>query len=426
MSAPFPACDYSVTPDTAERPIYLDYNATTPCDPRVIEVMMPYLTHHFGNPHSRSHTYGWQAEDAVKHARSQVAHSIGADTKDIVFTSGATEANNLAIKGAVRFFDKNNKKPDGATKGHVITIVTEHKCVLETMRSLEQDGFSVSYLPVQPSGLVCLDTLKNAMRPDTIMVSIGAVNGEIGVIQPIQAIGQLCRQQGVLFHTDAAQALGKIHLDVNAMNIDLLSLSSHKIYGPKGIGALYVRRKPRVRIMPLFNGGGQERGLRSGTLAPFLCVGFGCAAEIAATECAMESARLLRQRQQFLNTLEANIECITLNGHKDQRVAGNLNISFKGVEGESLIMALGNLAVSSGSACTSESLEPSYVLQALGVGDESHTSLRIGLGRFTTDDDVTKAADTIIQAVQRLRDLSPLWDMYKAGIDLNTIQWSHH
>ena len=399
-----------------ERPIYLDYNATTRCDPRVVDSMMPYLTHSFGNPHSRNHVYGWDAENAAEKARGQVAHSIGADSKDIVFTSGATESNNLALKGAARF----------AQKGHIISIVTEHKCVLETMRALEQEGFSVTYLPVQQSGLLDIGVLRQAIRPDTILVSVGAVNGEIGVVQQIKSIGHLCREHKILFHTDAAQALGKIHLDVEDMCIDMLSLSSHKIYGPKGVGALYVRRKPRVRIRPLFHGGGQERGLRSGTLAPFLCVGFGQAASIAAQERVTESERLLAQRTRFFHTLKKNIECITLNGDWDQRVAGNLNISFQGVEGEGLIMALEGLAVSSGSACTSKSLEPSYVLQALGAGDESHTSLRFGFGRFTTDEQVDTAAEKIMRAVHRLRELSPLWEMYKEGIDLSAVQWIHH
>ena len=399
-----------------KKAIYLDYNATTPCDPRVVDCMTPYLTEHFGNPHSRNHAYGWDAENAVEKARLQVANAINAGVKDIVFTSGATEANNIAIKGAARFVGK----------GHIITIATEHKCVLETMRALAQEGFDISYLPVQKSGLLDLDVLRQAIRPDTILVSVGAVNGEIGTIQPIKEIGLLCRQNKVLFHTDAAQALGKIHLDVEDMCIDLMSLSSHKIYGPKGVGALYVRRKPRVRIRPLFHGGDQERGLRPGTLAPFLCVGFGQAALIAEQERPEESKRLFKQRARFFQTLKDHLECITLNGDWDQRVAGNLNISFQGVEGEGLIMALEGLAVSSGSACTSKSLEPSYVLQALGAGDESHTSLRISFGRFTTDQQVDESAETIIRAVHRLRELSPLWEMYKEGIDMSAVQWIHH
>ena len=413
---PSSAINLEVSATPKENSIYLDYNATTPCDPRVLDSMMPFLKENFGNSHSRNHIYGWTAEDAVEKARAQVAASIAADPKEVIFTSGATESNNLAIKGAARF----------AGKGHIITIVTEHKCVLETMRALEQEGFSVTFLPVQQSGLLDLDVLRQAIRPDTILVSVGAVNGEIGVIQPIQAIGNLCREHKVLFHTDAAQGLGKIPLDVNHMCIDLMSLSSHKVYGPKGIGALYVRRKPRVRIRPLFHGGGQERGFRSGTLAPFLCVGFGQAAHIAEQERPTESKRLFQQRKRFFEKLHNNLECITLNGDWDQRVAGNLNISFRAVEGEGLIMGIKSLAVSSGSACTSESLEPSYVLQALGAGDEAHTSLRICFGRFTTDQEVDESAQKIIAAVNRLRDLSPLWEMYKEGIDLNTVKWAAH
>ena len=398
-------------------PIYLDYQATTPCDPRVAEKMWPYLTEHFGNPHSRNHIYGWNAEEAVENARKEVADLIHADPREIIFTSGATEANNLALKGVAHF----------QGKGHIITIKTEHKCVIETARALEQEGFQVTYLPVEPSGLVNLDLLRDAFRSDTVLVSIAAVNGEIGVIQPLESIGRLCRDKGVYFHTDAAQAFGRIPLDVEKMNIDLLSISSHKIYGPKGIGALYVRRRPRVRLRPLFHGGGQERGLRSGTVPPFLCVGFGHAALLARQEMESEAERVLGLKERFLNTIMENLEAVYLNGDSVHRIPGNLNLSFFGVEGEGLMMGLKPLALSSGSACTSTSLEPSYVLRALGVGDElAHTSLRIGFGRFTTQEEVDTAATLIIKAVNKLRALSPLWEMYKEGIDLSTIEWVAH
>jgi cysteine desulfurase len=398
-------------------PIYLDYQATTPCDPRVIEAMWPYLTTHFGNPHSRNHPYGWNAEEAVEKARKQIAASIGADPREIVFTSGATESNNLALKGLAHFYKKN----------HIITVITEHKCIIETGRALEQEGFRVTYLPVLPSGLLDLEELKRAISDDTLVVSVAAVNGEVGVIAPLAEIGALCREKGVFFHTDAAQALGKIPLDVNAMNIDLMSLSSHKIYGPKGIGALYVRRRPRIRLRPLIHGGGQERGLRSGTLAPFLCVGFGYAAEIAEQERINESARLKGFRDHFYATIMAHLDAVYLNGDWDQRVAGNLNLSFFGVEGEGLMMALKELAISSGSACTSNSLEPSYILMAMGVGDElAHTSLRITFGRFTTLEQVDTAAAALIRAVTHLRNMSPLWDMYQEGVDLKSVQWIAH
>lgn len=397
--------------------LYLDYQATTPCDPRVVECMLPYMMEHFGNPHSRNHVYGWKAEEAVQNARHEIAKVIGAEDKDIIFTSGATEANNLALKGLARFEEK----------GHIITLTTEHKCVLESLRALEEEGFKVTYLPVESSGLVSLDALEAAMTPETILVSICAVNGEIGVIQPMEKIGALCRRKGVRFHTDAAQAYGKIALNVDAMGIDLMSVSSHKIYGPKGVGALYVRRRPRVRLKPLFHGGGQERGLRSGTLPGFLCVGFGEAARVAELERESETTRLKNLRDRFLATLFANLEEISLNGDLNLRIPGNLNISFFGVEGESLMMGIKNMAVSSGSACTSSSLEPSYVLKAIGLPEElAHSSLRISFGRMTTQEDVDYASHHIIQAVNRLRDMSPLWDMHKAGIDLSQVQWSAH
>jgi cysteine desulfurase len=397
--------------------LYLDYQATTPCDPRVASAMWPYVVEDFGNPHSRNHSYGWKAEEVVEKARSQVACAIGADPREIIWTSGATEANNLALKGLAHFYDKK----------HIITLQTEHKCVLETCRALEAEGFSVTYLPVLPSGLLDMKTLEQAITPDTLVVSVAAVNGEIGVIAPLAEIGALCRSKGVFFHTDAAQGLGKIPMDVNEMNIDLMSLSSHKVYGPKGVGALYVRRRPRVRLRPLFHGGGQERGLRSGTVPPFLCAGFGLATEIAEQERSTESQRLLGYRNLFYKTVTEALSDVTLNGDWEHRVAGNLNLSFFGVEGEGLMMALKDLAVSSGSACTSNSLEPSYVLRALGVGDElAHSSLRISFGRMTTQEDVEYAAKRVIEAVSRLRQLSPLWELHQAGVDLNQVQWLAH
>lgn len=399
--------------------IYLDYQSTTPCDPRVVEAMLPYFYENFGNPHSRNHVYGWQAEDAVEQARAQVAAILGADAREIVFTSGATEANNLAIQGVAQFY--------GHEKKHIITAMTEHKCVLDACRHLEQDGFAVTYLPVQADGLIDLATLEEAIRPDTLMVSVMAVNNEMGVIQPLAEIGKICRQHNVFFHTDAAQAVGKIPLDVEAMNIDLLSLSGHKLYGPKGIGALYVRRKPRVRLKALIHGGGQERGMRSGTLPTPLCVGLGYACELAQQEMAQENDRLWGLHNRLKHKLFEALPDIYLNGHAQARIPGNLNISFAYVEGEGLMMGVRMLAVSSGSACTSASLEPSYVLRALGVGDElAHTSLRMGLGRFTTEADVDFAADAIIKAVTHLRELSPLWEMAQEGIDVSKIQWATH
>ncbi|MBA4117457.1 MAG: IscS subfamily cysteine desulfurase [Candidatus Puniceispirillum sp.] len=404
----------------ADRPIYLDYQATTPCDGRVVDAMMPYLTQEFGNPHSSTHGYGWRALAAVEEARAQVAAAIGAGPKEIVFTSGATEANNLAIKGVMGFY-----KDIGKT--HFITVQTEHKCVLNSARRLEREGFTVTYLHVDEKGLIRLEDLEAAITPATALVSVMGVNNEIGVIQPLKEIGALCRQRGVFFHTDCAQALGKIPLDVDEMNIDLMSLSSHKIYGPKGVGALYVRRKPRVRLMPLMDGGGQERGMRSGTLAPFLCVGFGHACHIAIQEMPAENARLLTLRDRFLERVRAHVPDAVLNGDLNARVPGNLNISFAYVEGEGLMMGIKDLALSSGSACTSDSLEPSYVLRALGVDDGLiHTSLRIGLGRFTTEEEVDYAAQRIAQTVLKLREMSPLWEMVQEGIDLKTIEWNAH
>jgi cysteine desulfurase len=402
-----------------DQPIYLDYQATTPLDPRVLEAMMPYFTHKFGNPHSRSHSYGWEAEEAVEKARGQVAKIIGADEKEVIFTSGATESNNLAIHGVAQFYKDR--------KNHIVTTVTEHKCVLDTCRHLEQQGFEVTYLPVQKNGLIDLEQLRAAITDKTVVVSIMAVNNEIGVIQPLVEIGKICREKKTFFHTDAAQAVGKIPLDVEAMNIDLMSISGHKIYGPKGIGALYVRRKPRVRLVALIHGGGQERGFRSGTLATPLCVGLGEAAEIAMKEMDGESQRLKKLQERMLKGLRNKLPEIFVNGDLEHRIPGNLNISFAYVEGESLMMGIKGLSVSSGSACTSASLEPSYVLRALGVEEElAHTSLRIGLGRFTTEQEVDRAVEEISQQVTRLRQMSPLWEMAQEGINLKSIEWAAH
>jgi cysteine desulfurase len=402
-----------------DQPIYLDYQATTPLDPRVLEAMMPYFTHQFGNPHSRSHSYGWEAEEGVEKARGQVAKLIGADEKEVIFTSGATESNNLAIRGVAEFYKDR--------KNHIVTTVTEHKCVLDTCRHLEQQGFEVTYLPVQKNGLIDLEALRAAVTDKTVVVSVMAVNNEIGVIQPLAEIGKICREKKAFFHTDAAQAAGKIALDVEAMNIDLMSISGHKIYGPKGIGALYVRRKPRVRLVPLIVGGGQERGFRSGTLPTPLCVGLGEAAEIAMNEMEGEAKRLAKLQARMLKGLQDRLPEIFVNGDLEHRIPGNLNISFAYVEGESLMMGIKNLAVSSGSACTSASLEPSYVLRALGVEEEmAHTSLRIGLGRFTTEHEVDTAVDELVRHVNKLREMSPLWEMAQEGIDIKSIEWAAH
>jgi len=400
-------------------PVYLDYQATTPCDPRVVEAMLPWFTEKFGNPHSRNHLYGWEAEEAVEKAREQVADIIGADSKEIIFTSGATESNNLALKVVAQFYkDKKN---------HIVTVVTEHKCVLDTCRHLEQDGFSVTYLPVKSNGLIDLAELEAAITDQTVIVSVMAVNNEIGVIQPLAEIGALCRRKGAFFHTDCAQAVGKIPLDVNAMNIDLMSISGHKIYGPKGVGCLYVRRRPRIRLVPMITGGGQERGMRSGTLATPLCVGIGEACAIAKAEMASEAERLKDLRNRLLGGLQQRLPEIYVNGDLENRIPGNLNISFAFVEGEGLMMGVKQLAVSSGSACTSASLEPSYVLRALGVDVEmAHTSLRFGMGRFTSNEDIDFAIDHIVEAVEHLRAMSPLWDMHLEGVDLKSIEWAEH
>ncbi|CBF86995.1 hypothetical protein AN2508.2 [Aspergillus nidulans FGSC A4] len=406
--------------DQGTRPIYLDAQATTPTDPRVLDAMLPYLTGIYGNPHSRTHAYGWESEKAVEQARGYVANLIGADAKEIIFTSGATESNNMSIKGVARFFGRSGKKK------HIITSQTEHKCVLDSCRHLQDEGFDVTYLPVQSNGLIKLEDLEAAMRPDTALVSIMAVNNEIGVVQPLEEIGKLCRSKKIFFHTDAAQAVGKIPIDVNKMNIDLLSVSSHKIYGPKGIGACYVRRRPRVRLEPIISGGGQERGLRSGTLAPHLVVGFGEACRVAAQDMEYDSKYISRLSKRLTDGLLA-MEHTSLNGDPERRYPGCVNVSFAYVEGESLLMALKDIALSSGSACTSASLEPSYVLRALGSSDESaHSSIRFGIGRFTTEAEIDYVLKAVQERVHFLRELSPLWELVQEGIDLNTIEWSGH
>ena len=400
-------------------PIYLDNQATTKTDPRVVDAMLPYFTEKFGNPHSKSHSYAWEAEEACELARTQVANLIGASGKEMIFTSGATESNNMALKGIARFY--------GSKKKHIVTVVTEHKCVLDTCRHLEQEGFKVTYLPVKPNGIVDLDELKNAITEDTMLVSVMAVNNEIGVIQPLKEIGQICREKGAFFHSDIAQAFGKIPINVDECNIDLASISGHKIYGPNGIGALYIRRKPRVRLAPIFNGGGQERGFRSGTLSTPLSVGLGAAAEIASKEMDKDYVHVKKLFDKFLNKIQSNADEIYLNGDKDQRYHGNLNLSFAYIEGESMILSIKDLAVSSGSACTSSSLEPSYVLRALGVGDDlAHTSIRFGFGRFTTEEEVEYAAELMLSRINKLRELSPLWEMVQEGIDINEIEWAAH
>ncbi len=410
----------TVTEKNMKLPIYLDYSATCPVDPRVAEKMMQCLTMDglFGNPASRSHRFGWQAEEAVDLARNQVADLIGADPREIVFTSGATESNNLAIKGVAHFY---------ASKGkHIITSKTEHKAVLDTCRQLEREGFEVTYLEPMPNGLFTIEMIENAMRDDTILVSIMHVNNEIGVVQNIAAIGELCRSRKILLHVDAVQSVGKIPVDVEALKVDLLSVSAHKVYGPKGIGALFVRRKPRVRLEAQMHGGGHERGMRSGTLPTHQIVGMGEAFRIAKEEMVSEGERILAMRQRLWNGIK-DIEAVYINGDLDQRVPGNLNVSFAYVEGESLIMALKDLAVSSGSACTSASLEPSYVLRALGLNDElAHSSIRFSMGRFTTEEEIDYAVKLIRDSIGRLREMSPLWEMYKDGVDLNTVEWAHH
>lgn len=400
-------------------PVYLDNQATTPVDPRVLDAMLPYFREKFGNPHSRSHAYGWEVEEDVEAARGEVARLVGADAKEIIFTSGATESNNLAIKGVARFY--------GDRKRHIVTVLTEHKCVLDSCRHLQQEGFDVTYLPVRPNGLIDLDELRGALTDRTALVSVMGVNNEIGVIQPLAEIGAICRERGVFFHSDCAQAAGKIPLDVNAMNIDLMSISGHKIYGPMGVGALFVRRRPRVRLRALIDGGGQERGMRSGTLPAPLCVGLGAACRIAGEDMPAETERVRMLARRLHGGITDRLEDIVLNGDAERRVAGNLNLSFSYVEGESLMMAIKDLAVSSGSACTSASLEPSYVLRALGVDEElAHTSIRFGIGRFNTEAEIDYAIETICDNVGKLRDMSPLWEMVQEGVDLKSVQWTDH
>jgi cysteine desulfurase len=401
-------------------PIYLDYSSTTPVDARVAAKMADCLTNEgvFGNPASRSHKFGWVAEEAVDIARNQIADLVNADPREIVFTSGATESNNLAIKGAANFYGKKGK--------HLITIKTEHKAVLDTMRQLEREGFEVTYLDPEPNGLVDLDKLVAAIRPDTILISVMHVNNEIGVIQDITAIGEMCRERKILFHVDAAQSTGKVPIDLQTMKVDLMSFSAHKTYGPKGIGALYVCRKPRIRLEAQMHGGGHERGMRSGTMATHQIVGMGEAFRIAKLEMGAENERLMMLRNKLWNGIK-DMEAVYLNGDMESRIAGNLNVSFAYVEGESLIMALKDMAVSSGSACTSASLEPSYVLRALGLNDElAHSSIRFTMGRFTTEAEIDYVIGVIRNAIDKLRDMSPLWDMYKEGIDLSKVVWAHH
>lgn len=401
-----------------KQPIYLDYSATTPVDPRVAEKMIPYLVEKFGNPASRSHAFGWETESAVEEAREQVAKLVNADAKEIVWTSGATESNNLAIKGAANFY---------ASKGkHIVTLKTEHKAVLDTCRELERQGFEVTYLDVRENGLVDLEAFKAALRPDTILVSVMFVNNEIGVIQPIAEIGEICRERSIIFHVDAAQATGKVAIDLSVLKVDLMSFSAHKTYGPKGIGALYIRRKPRVRLEAQMHGGGHERGFRSGTLPTHQIVGMGEAFRIAREEMASENERIRRLRDRLYQGL-SDIEAVYVNGDLTQRVPHNLNISFAYVEGESMLMAIKDLAVSSGSACTSASLEPSYVLRALGREDElAHSSIRFTIGRFNTEEEIDYAVKLLHQKIGKLRELSPLWEMVQEGVDLNTVQWAAH
>jgi cysteine desulfurase len=402
------------------RSVYLDAQATTCIDPRVLDAMLPFMTEQFGNPHSTTHLYGWENAAAVEDAREKVAKLIKADPKEIIFTSGATESNNISIKGTARFYKQK--------KSHIITTVLEHKCVLDSCRKMQEEGFGVSYLSVKKNGLIDLERLEDELKQkkdETVLVSVMFVNNEIGVLQPMAEIGALCRKYNVFFHTDAAQALGKVPIDVNAMNIDLMSLSGHKIYGPKGIGALYIRRKPRIRVEPIQSGGGQERGLRSGTLPTSLVVGFGKACEVALEEMESDAAHAKKLYERLYKNITSRLDYVYLNGDPEKRWHGNLNLSFAYVEGESLLLGLREIACSSGSACTSASLEPSYVLRALGVDEElAHTSIRFGFSRFTTEAEVDFAADQVVEKVNRLREMSPLYDMVKDGIDLRTIQWT--
>jgi len=401
------------------RAVYLDSQATTALDPRALDAMVPYMTGMYGNPHSRTHAYGWEAGDVIDHARGQVASLIGASSKEIIFTSGATESNNMAVKGVGRFYHP--------TKNHIITTVTEHKCVLDSCRSMSREGHDVTYLGVGKDGLVDVSELSAAIRPSTSLVSVMHVNNEIGVVQPVREIGKVCKDHKVKFHIDAAQSVGKIQVSVDDLQCDLMSMSAHKLYGPKGIGALYVRRRPRVRIDPVFSGGGQERGLRSGTLPHPLVAGFGAAAAIAQAEMSRDIAHIKRLAQRLRNGVVRAIPHVEVNGSIDARYPGNLNMSFAYVEGESLVMALKDIAISSGSACTSASLEPSYVLRALGVEEDmAHTSIRFGIGRFTTEEEVDYAVAMCVRHVKRLREMSPLWEMVQEGVDIKAVQWASH
>ncbi|XP_005105818.1 cysteine desulfurase, mitochondrial [Aplysia californica] len=420
-SAPAPAVEGKEknTPATDMRPLYLDAQATTPMDPRVLDAMMPYMMSLYGNPHSRTHAYGWESESAVEKARKQVADIIGADSREIIFTSGATESNNISVKGVARFYK--------SKKNHIITTQTEHKCVLDSCRALEAEGFEVTYLPVQENGIIDLKELEASMRPETVLVSVMTVSNEIGVIQPISEIGALCRSRKIFFHTDAAQAVGKIPLDVNAMNIDLMSISGHKVYGPKGVGALYVRRRPRVRVEALQSGGGQERGMRSGTVPTPLVVGMGAACALSQEEMEYDSKRVETLSKRLIDQIMAECPQVIRNGDSKQTYPGCVNLSFAYVEGESLLMALKDVALSSGSACTSASLEPSYVLRAIGADEDlAHSSIRFGIGRFTTEEEIDFTAQKCITHVKRLREMSPLWEMVQDGIDLKSIKWTQH
>ncbi|XP_050362384.1 cysteine desulfurase, mitochondrial [Nymphalis io] len=401
------------------RPLYFDAQATTPVDPRVLDAMLPFLVNYHGNPHSRTHAYGWESETGVENAREQVANLIGADPKEIVFTSGATESNNISVKGVAHFY--------ASRKKHIVTTQIEHKCVLDSCRALEGEGFKITYLPVGPNGIINLSDLEEALTPETSLVSIMTVNNEIGVMQPIAEIGAICKKKKVFFHTDAAQAIGKVPMDVNSMNIDLMSISGHKIYGPKGVGALYIRRRPRVRVEPIQSGGGQERGMRSGTVPTPLVVGLGAACELAKHDMAYDHAWMQKLADRFLDKINSKLTHVIRNGDPKYSYPGCLNLSFAYVEGESLLMALKDVALSSGSACTSASLEPSYVLRAIGTDEDlAHSSIRFGLGRFTTMDEVDYTAEKTIRHVERLREMSPLWEMVQEGVDIKSIQWSQH
>lgn len=405
------------------RPAYLDFQATTPTDPRVLDAMLPYMMERYGNPHSKTHSFGWETEKAIEQAREEIATMIGASAKEIIFTSGATESNNMAIKGLSRFYKERRK--------HIITTQTEHKCVLDSCRQMEMEGFEVTYLPVLENGLVDMEVFKSVLRNDTLLVSVMGVNNEIGVVQPIKEIGQLCRANKTFFHSDLAQMAGKMPVNVDELNIDVASISGHKIYGPKGIGAIYIRRKPRVKMEAIFSGGGQERGLRSGTLSPALCVGIGAAARVCMEDMESDTRWITHLSNKLSHGITSRIPSVVLNGDAEQRYVGNLNYSFAYVEGESMLMALKNLAVSSGSACTSASLEPSYVLRAIGTDDEmAHSSLRFGIGRYTTEKEIDLTVDLLAKHVGRLREMSPLWELVQEGVDLKTIEWtqdsSHH